>query len=326
MNSMTYKSFPFQCKFLVAVTLFAIFSCQKNSHLQPKNLIKNHADSVVGKNVSMKSREAKSTVYIHAEEGDGSYTLCTGTLIHPKVILTAAHCLGGNPQSYTVYWTQSFDPAAHSNGKILKISHFRIHPQYNFESTCPGRTKTENDVALIVLKNNAPEQLQVADFTSTEKFETPNQEFLALGFGATRFDGTALSGADQLRSKKLNILSLSSDKKTFYVEQKKGGICKGDSGGPAFVRTQDQLYVIGIAKNIRLNSPLNPTANITVDSNLYSAAGSDKTLCPDPKKSSRHKKINYCALWSQYSRVSYYKSWIQNEISQLPTTQADSAN
>ncbi len=181
-------------------------------------------------------------------------------------------------------------------------------------------------MALIVLKNNAPEQLQVADFTSTEKFETPNQEFLALGFGATRFDGTALSGADQLRSKKLNILSLSSDKKTFYVEQKKGGICKGDSGGPAFVRTQDQLYVIGIAKNIRLNSPLNPTANITVDSNLYSAAGSDKTLCPDPKKSSRHKKINYCALWSQYSRVSYYKSWIQNEISQLPTTQADSAN
>ena len=87
--------------------------------------------------------------------------ICTGTIIGPKTILTAAHCLKGDPKKIVVYISFTNEPyrvlkEAFETGKTepyLKAKSFEIYPKFNLASTI--RDLAASDVAVIQLEESS---------------------------------------------------------------------------------------------------------------------------------------------------------------------------
>ena len=174
------------------------------------------------------------------ETGD-KYLICSGTLIAPKVFLTAAHCLLDEPDDLYV----SFDSfvGAPDVGPDVKLYHGQAygHPKF-VDETAPGDT---HDIAVVELDEAvqgikparlAPrkllDKLERADIVDDVRFgvvgygrEGYDAEEDAFFGGGSRFFGFSAFG--NLESHKLNLTQRAADGD--------GGTCRGDSGGPVFL-------------------------------------------------------------------------------------------
>ncbi len=87
--------------------------------------------------------------------------ICTGTIIGSKTILTAAHCLKGDPKKLAVYISFTNEPyrvlkAAFESGKTepyLKAKGFEIYPKFKLATTL--REQAASDVAVIHLQDTS---------------------------------------------------------------------------------------------------------------------------------------------------------------------------
>jgi len=65
----------------------------------------------------------------------GPYQICTGTLVHPRVFLTAGHCTSAiAARGYETVWV-NFDEYALNEPTLLKVEQVITHPDYNWGPT-----------------------------------------------------------------------------------------------------------------------------------------------------------------------------------------------
>lgn len=151
---------------------------------------------------------------------------CTGTLIGPRTVLTAAHCI-----SYA-YATDAFT----LDGVKVYSGLAVVHPGYN-------PATLDNDVAVIQL-NTLVSGVSPAGLG----FEAPRagQSITLVGYGAT--NGT-LDGLGTKRQGTNSIDAVASQSFTFSGSTgNESATCSGDSGGPSF-NSKNQRCVIGITSN-----------------------------------------------------------------------------
>jgi secreted trypsin-like serine protease len=179
-------------------------------------------------------------------DADGEYMhRCSGTLISPTVVLTAAHCTDGTAYAYAYFSVEVPEDFRENPTGILGATY--THPDFNPNTL-------DNDVGVVVLRKavNLAEYPVLAPegFLSDLKAEGEIQDdtFVAVGYGLLEgfppstqtdnesrwFSTSPYGGLTQ------NSLHLQGN--TNATGQ--GGTCFGDSGGPHF--WQDTLILVSV--------------------------------------------------------------------------------
>jgi secreted trypsin-like serine protease len=161
---------------------------------------------------------------------DGTWLYCSGTLVAPKVFLTAAHC-GEDGEVVRV----TFD-TAYVDGDKVYAGTFEADPLYNQSQSDP------HDIAVVLLdkevKGISPARLPTAGSLSNLP---KTQQFTSVGYGAYEvtngpgghqflYNDVRMVGTGTLNSINTAWLRISMNPSTGN-----GGTCYGDSGGPNFL-------------------------------------------------------------------------------------------
>ena len=165
---------------------------------------------------------------------DGTWIYCSGTLIAPKVFLTAAHCAEGDRVRVT------FD-SAYVDGDKTYAGTFHADPAYN------QSTSDYHDIAVVMLdqavRGITPARLPAADSLSGLP---KTQQFTSVGYGAYEVTSGKGGGHQYLYDDVRGVATgtLNSINKTLLrismnPSHGDGGTCYGDSGGPNFLGSSD---------------------------------------------------------------------------------------
>lgn len=155
-----------------------------------------------------------ATVYL--DVGGGS---CTGTLVSPKTVVTAKHCLGS--QMWAYFGTDSSD----DSGTWIQAIHKLGHPSA--------------DIAMLTLSSEGPATpIPLVNADLATKLGAPIR---IAGFGVTSENG---GGSGLKRQATASLHSV--DGGIMYATNQPSGTCYGDSGGPNFLSIGGTEYIIGV--------------------------------------------------------------------------------
>jgi hypothetical protein len=179
----------------------------------------------------------------------GTYGMCTGTLISPRVVLTAAHCADGSAGSYEIRFGHNI-----YNYTSRTVVEKWVHPYYDSNAL-------RNDIALMRLGSSAPSDVTPiphlpASLEVTQSDVSSQTPFTFVGFGMTDPFDDYSSGVKMQFTDRINWVCTQyggcnpGQQYTICQDQTPSGLCSGDSGGPALVERGGQTYVAGIASYV----------------------------------------------------------------------------
>lgn len=196
-----------------------------------------------GRELAADSSVARALVAILYRD-DSGLGLCTGTLLGPTLVVTAAHCTAGNRADLRVVFAPTLEnvPADRLRG-VAAIS----RPDPPPDAASRKAFNNPGDIALIALDAPAPPDAGFARLTD----DPVAGDYAIAGYGATselaapNADGKRQLGFDRVLRSATLALTL---KDGVLVGDQSGGrgVCTGDSGGPAFRAEGDIIRVSGV--------------------------------------------------------------------------------
>jgi hypothetical protein len=195
------------------------------------------AYGIVGGGVPSAEGVGRSVVTIVGSRGN----FCSGALIAPKLVLTAAHCV----QPGAVY--KLVETGADKQPQLRDVRTTAVHPGFNMQAILAHRATA--DVALLQLE--APPQGKTAAALGVPRLPiVPGSRFTIAGIGVTiRGEGSSggvIRAAGLIATGKPGTLQIRLVDPLTQGTRDGLGACTGDSGGPVFEDRPGGSSIVGV--------------------------------------------------------------------------------
>ncbi|QLY23855.1 trypsin-like serine protease [Bdellovibrio sp. KM01] len=285
----------------VLMTLAACTNSQGNGNLAKSKARENIYDGELTREENLIS---KTTVLIHTGNG-----VCTGSLLSPTIIITAAHCVTEKKSPRTLIPAENFTILEPSNASlysdwmrnpvpVAKVEKTIAHPIYLDLTQSTSDYDKGYDVALIKLKNPMPAKYKTVVINDSYEALTQNLIRIA-GFGThsndaeieTSLDGRLRNGTATLNLSKITITApieapgqpkeipylVTNRRESSILSLIKSpsdtSLCHGDSGGPVYFEKDGKINLVGVNQGMSAKAGDKNCATDGIEQTVVNLAG-----------------------------------------------------
>ena len=179
------------------------------------------------------------------------YAWCSGTLVHPQILVTAAHCLVKEGVVFSAADIGVYPLGADtSKSSIVSRGYEIFYPSDYYNNT----TVIEpNDIAFVVLDKavSSAIQMKLADYDLVEAMISQGVVLTSFGYGRLGPNGNYPLFPQQLIARPIgqrNFRSFEGYERSYinYAADDYGSLCPGDSGGPTIAQYKGVVYLVSI--------------------------------------------------------------------------------
>ena len=195
------------------------------------------AQAMVGGAPAAENGVGRSVVTIVGSRGN----FCSGALIAPDIVLSAAHCVAPG----ATYKIVAYD--ARRQPRLLDVRRVATHPTFNVKGILAHRASA--DVALLQLASPMPGKA-VAPTGAPRAPIAAGARFTVAGIGVTRRgdgkSGGTIRAASLIATGRPGNLQIRLVDPATNNAREGQGACTGDSGAPAFEAQDGRAVVVGV--------------------------------------------------------------------------------
>jgi secreted trypsin-like serine protease len=184
----------------------------------------------------------------------GTY-FCSGSIIAKDIVVSAAHCVADDvkyptdPSKIVIVFATKLpmsgpDQIDASSPAIRKITGYKYDPQWTGTQTALNGPDA-HDLSILHFDGDLPAGYAPATLLDSRADLTSGEKIEIAGYGITSPNDQTGKSAGTLRKVALTLKGAYGQTEEMVNDTRTKGSCSGDSGGPAFVTVNGQLYLWG---------------------------------------------------------------------------------